>query len=249
MSALKTIRILILSSIVSSMALSVAGAQNAQVARMQAALASPERSAEAKARDEIRKPIDVIRFLGIKDGDRVIDVISFGGWYTEVLSAAVGPQGHVYTQNPDFFVSRPGFADTEQALVARLGNVTAVHGDLPKPELVGQLDAAITALNLHDIFNSGGKDAAVALLTGIRDVLKPGGVLGIIDHRGIAGQPNNDFHRIQEADARSLLEAAGFVVEASSDVLANPADDHMRPTRDESLQRRTDRFVLRARKP
>jgi predicted methyltransferase len=177
MDVLKTLRILIVSSILSAIALSVAGAQDAQVASMQAALAAPERAAQDKARDETRKPIDGIRFFGIKDGDRVIDVIAAGGWYTEVLSAAVGPQDHVYTQNPDFFVNRPGFADAEHALVVRLGNVTAVHGDLPQPELVGQLDAVITVLNLHDIFNSGGKDAAAALLSGIRDVLKPGGVL------------------------------------------------------------------------
>jgi predicted methyltransferase len=177
MNVSKTLRILLVSSILSAIALSVAGAQDAQVASMQAALAAPERAAQDKARDETRKPIDGIRFFGIKDGDRVIDVIAAGGWYTEVLSAAVGPQGHVYTQNPDFFVNRPGFADAEHALVVRLGNATAVHGDLPQPELVGQLDAVITVLNLHDIFNSGGKDAAAALLRAIRDVLKPGGVL------------------------------------------------------------------------
>jgi predicted methyltransferase len=233
----------------SVLSLGVAGAQDAQVTRMQAALAAPARAAEDKARDAIRKPIDVVRFLGIKDGDRVMDVVAAGGWYTEVLSAAVGPNGHVYSQNPAFFVNRPGFAENEQALVARLGNVTPVHGDLPNAELSGQLDAAITALNLHDMFNMGGDEGAIGFLSGIRDALKSGGVLGVIDHRGIAGQPNNEFHRIPLADARRLLEAAGFVVEAESDILANPADDHMRPTSDESLQRRTDRFLLRARKP
>ena len=68
----KTIRILVVSSALSVFALGVAGAQDAQLARMQAALASPQRPAEDKARDDIRKPIDVVRFLGIEDGDREI---------------------------------------------------------------------------------------------------------------------------------------------------------------------------------
>ena len=76
-----------------------------QAQRMETALLSPGRPAEDKGRDAARKPIQSVQFLGIKTGHTVIDVIAVGGWFTEVLSAAVGPSGKVYAQNPQFFVS------------------------------------------------------------------------------------------------------------------------------------------------
>ena len=84
----------------------LAQAQDEQVARMETALLSPGRPAEDKERDAARKPIQTVQFLGIKTGETVIDVIAAGGWFTEVLSAAVGPSGKVLAQNPEFFVSR-----------------------------------------------------------------------------------------------------------------------------------------------
>lgn len=224
-------------------------AQDSQADRIQAALSAPTRSEENRARDDIRKPIEVIQFLGINDGDRVIDVLAVGGWYTEVLSAAVGSDGHVYAQNPSFVVSREGFVEQEAKRHAELDNVSAVHGDLGEAGLSGQVDAAISALNFHDLYNSGGEEAALAMIGPVFDALRSGGVFGLIDHRGIAGEPNDDFHRVEEAIAKDLLEKAGFIVEASSELLANPDDDHMLNSRDESLARRSDRFLLKARKP
>ena len=226
-----------------------AHAQDDQVAHMRMALASPERPAEDKARDEARKPIETIQFLGIKPGMKVMDVIAAGGWFTEVLSAAVGPTGQVYSQNPQFFVQREGFAEAEKERADRLGNVTPVHGEIADAGLAGQLDAAITALNLHDIYNGqGGEQAAVAFAKGVYDVLKPGGVFGVIDHAGIAGQDNAQFHRIQAQQAKDVLTNAGFKVEAESNVLANPADDHTKAVRDPSVRGHTDQFLIRARK-
>jgi predicted methyltransferase len=224
-------------------------AQDAQAERMRAALAAPERAAADKARDATRKPIRVIQFLGIEDGDNVLELVAAGGWYTQVLSAAVGPGGQVYAQNPAFFLGRDGFVEREAALHHRLGNVTAVHGEVADAGIDGQMDAAITALNLHDMYNGGGEAAAMPLISGAFNALRSGGVFGVIDHRGIAGQPNADFHRMEQQTAEALLEAAGFIVEASSEILANPADDHMRGSGDESLRSDSDRFLIRARKP
>jgi len=67
---------------------SVANAQNEQVTRMKAALASPDRPAKDKDRDAARKPIETVQFAGIKTGQTVLEVIAVGGWFTEVLSAA-----------------------------------------------------------------------------------------------------------------------------------------------------------------
>lgn len=226
---------------------SPAQAQDEQVTRMRAALAAPARPAEDKERDAVRKPIETVQFLGLKTGQTVIDVIAAGGWFTEVLSAAVGPTGKVLAQNPEFFVQREGFVANEKARHDRLGNVQAVHGELAANNVKGA-DAAITALNLHDLYNGqNGEATAVAFAKGVFDALKPGGVFGVIDHAGIAGQNNAQFHRMQVAQAKDVLTKAGFVVEAESNILANPADDHTKGVRD--LAGRTDQFLIRARRP
>jgi predicted methyltransferase len=226
----------------------LAQAQDEQAARMRSALAAPARPAEDKERDAVRKPIETVQFLGIETGQTVIDVIAAGGWFTEVLSAAVGPTGKVLAQNPEFFVSRPGFAETEKQRHDRLGNVEAVHGELAANGVVAHADAAITALNLHDLYNGqNGEATAVAFAKGVYDALKPGGVFGVIDHVGIAGQDNASFHRLQLAQARDVLTKAGFRIEAESNLLASPADDHTKGVRD--MARQTDQFLIRARKP
>jgi predicted methyltransferase len=222
-------------------------AQDDQVARMRTALAASARPAADKERDAVRKPIETVQFLGIRSGQTVIDVIAAGGWFTEVLSAAVGPTGKVLAQNPDFFVQREGFVANEKARHDRLSNVQAVHGELAANNIKGA-DAAITALNMHDLYNGqNGEATAVAFAKGVFDALKPGGVFGVIDHAGIAGQNNAQFHRMQAAQAKDVLTKAGFVVEAESNILANPADDHTKGVRD--LAGHTDQFLIRARKP
>jgi predicted methyltransferase len=224
-----------------------AQAQNEQMARLRAALASPERSAENKARDAARKPIEVIQFLGVEDGMTVLDVFAVGGWYTEVLSAAVGPTGKVYSQNPAFFTSREGFVDQESARNERLGNVAPIHGDVAGID--GQIDVAITNNNLHDIYNRGGEEAALPWLTSVYNALKPGGVFGVMDHVGVAGQDNAQLHRMDLSAARAVLVKAGFAIEAESDLLRNPADDHTRGPTDGSLNGNSDRFLIKARRP
>ena len=227
---------------------SIANAQDEQVTRMKAALASPDRPQAEKDRDAARKPVETIQFAGIKTGQTVLEVIAVGGWFTEVLSAAVGPSGKVYAQNPNFFTSRPGFAEAEKARDDRLKNVTPIHGDLPDQSLLGKADVALTALNLHDIYNSAGEDAAVALCKGVYEDLKPGGTFIVIDHVGIAGQDNKMFHRIELAQAKAVLTKAGFKIDAESDLLKNPKDDHTKGVRDPSVQGHTDQFMIRAKK-
>ena len=228
----------------------VALAQDEQVARMTAALAAPARAAENKARDAARKPIESVQFLGIKTGQTTLDMVAAGGWFTEVLSAAVGPTGKVYSQNPPFLVQ----ADAEKALHDRLGNVQAVHGPLGETVAAGSVDAAVTAMNLHDIYNgyadqAGGEEQAVGFLKAIYAALKPGGVLGVIDHVGVAGQDNAALHRMLPEQARDALTKAGFTIEAESPLLANAADDHTKGVFDPSIMGRTDQFMFRARKP
>ena len=242
------IRSLVVLGALGALALS-AQAQDEQTARMRSALAAPERSQENKARDADRKPIETVKFLGIKTGDTVVDMIAESGWLTEVLSAAVGPKGHVYMQNPPFLAERE-----PKDMVARLGNVEPLHVQLSEAGLTGKLDAAVTAMNLHDIYNGfgnqpAGEAPAVEFVKAIYAALKPGGVLGVIDHVGIAGQDNAKLHRMLPQQARDVLKKAGFTIEAESSLLANPADDHTKVVFDPSVRGHTDQFMFRARKP
>ncbi len=228
----------------------LAQAQDEQVTRMNAALAASERPAENKARDAARKPIETVQFFHFKTGDKVIEMIAAGGWFTEVLSAAVGPSGKVYASNP------PGLVPVaaEDALHKRLGNVEAVRVALAASGINGKADDALVALNLHDIFNgfngqSGGEAATVEFLKAIFAQLKPGGILGVIDHVGVAGQDNAKLHRMLTQQARDALTKAGFTIEAESNLFANPADDHTKAVFDPALRGKTDQFMLRARKP
>ena len=211
-----------------------------------AALMADVRPAEEKERDAARKPGEVLNFVGINAGMNLLEISAGAGWYTEILSAAVGSNGSVIAQNAPRFEERVG--EAAHARAERLGNVEVRFVDVGALGLMNEVDAAFTALNLHDAANRS-EEGGLAFLAGIYAALKPGGVLGLVDHVGIDGQDNADLHRIQKARAVDLLSRAGFDVEAESDMLMNSADDHTLSIRDESLGRATDRMLIRARKP
>ena len=211
-----------------------------------AALTAEARPAEEKERDASRKPAEVLNFVGIGAGMTVVEGFAGGGWYTEVLSAAVGPEGTVYAQNPVRVRERVEAAAAARA--ERLGNVQLVYTEGSAIDLPEQVDAGFTALNLHDYANRS-EEAALEFLGGLYDALRPGGVLGIVDHVGIAGQDNGELHRIETSRARDLIARAGFAIEAESDILMNPDDDHTLGIRDPAIRSATDRMLIRARKP
>lgn len=233
-----------------AMAWTVALPSNADIAEE---LAAPSRSEEDRARDAGRRPAEVIAFLGIEPGMTVMDLVASGGWYTEVLSIAVGDGGTVYAQNPPMMLAfRDGYYD--KAITARLAgdrlpNVVRLDRDLADTGLPpGSLDAAITALNFHDVHNGMGEQAATAFLVAVKALLKPGGVLGLIDHYGESGNDNNALHRLDVATALPLMEGAGFEV-VPSDILRNPGDDYTKMVFDEAVRGKTDRLLLRLTKP
>ena len=230
------------------------GARAADTVGLAGALASPDRPEADRARDVGRRPADVIAFLGVKPGMTAIDLIAAGGYYTEVLSLAVGPKGKVYAQNPSFVLNyREGTLVeplTDRLSGGRLSNVERLDRDLADLELApGSIDVAITALNFHDLYNGRGPDVAAAFLAKVYGLLAPGGVLGLIDHAGNPGVDNEELHRIEESHVDAAVKAAGFEIEAKGDVLRNPEDDHSKNVFDPAMRGRTDRFLLRLRKP
>lgn len=217
-------------------------------------LASASRSEADQARDAGRKPAAVIEFLGITSGMRVIDIFAASGYYTEVLSLAVGPGGQVVAQNPAFILEMREGAN-EKALSARLAgnrlpNVSRMNSGFEDiAAIAGTFDAAITALNFHDMYNSRGPERALETLQAINSLLKSGGVFAIIDHVGVAGADNASLHRIEKSLAIETAKAAGFVVQGDANILANAADDHTQGVFSEGLRGRTDRFLLTFVKP
>lgn len=210
------------------------------------------RPAEDRARDAGRKPFQVMSFLGVQPGMKVLDVLAAGGYYTEVFANAVGPDGVVFAQNTPrmlrFFGGRNDRAMNARLMSGRLPNVRRLDRDFADLGLVdNSIDVALTALNFHDVYNAN-PEAAQGMLLIIKRVLKPGGVLGIIDHVGNLGADNAKLHRIDPTLVIAAARKAGFTVE-QSDLLANPLDDHTQGPFAEGLRGQTDRFLLRLTKP
>ena len=112
-----------------------------------------------------------------------------------------------------------------------------------------ELDFAFLGNLIHDFYYRDGEENAVLFLTAIHDALKPGGILGVMDHVGEAGGNNARLHRIDPDIARGLLDKAGFVIDAESDLFANAEDDHSLMVYDDAIYLRTDKFLFRAKKP
>jgi predicted methyltransferase len=208
----------------------------------------PARPDEDVARDDGRKPFKVLEFLGVKPGMVALDVIAAGGYYTEALANVVGEEGLVYAQNPARVLRFRGGANdralTERLFGDRLPNVRRLDREFDDLGLVAEsVDVAITALNFHDVYNTD-PQAAQGMLQVIKGILKPGGVLGIIDHVGNPEADNANQHRIDPELVIAAAKAAGFKVKRSK-LLANRKDDHTQNPFAPDLRGQTDRFVLK----
>ena len=209
---------------------------------LQQAMTGPERPAADKERDASRRAPQVLDFLGLEPGMTVLDIYAAAGWYTEVLSYAVGEDGKVYMQNRRGERYETRYKEIADERTTRLGNIEQVAAIDEVPQ--DSVDFAFTALNFHDFHNSD-PTRAQDLLGQVMAVLKSGGILGVVDHEGTPGADNTALHRIAYDDAVTAVTAAGFTFVEGSDVLDNPADDHTKGPFDESLGRNTDRIVLK----
>jgi predicted methyltransferase len=223
-----------------------------KVEDLRTAMAVPSRPQADRDRDADRKPAELMMALGVKPGMTAVDVVAAGGWMTEVLSIAVGPTGKVYAQNPTIFVQvnngAYGKAIGQRVENNRLPNTVRLDGDLPGAAGANSADIAVTAMNLHDIYNRS-PETAQTFVKSVYDVLKPGGLFAVIDHVGVAGGDNAKLHRMTKPQAIEVATKAGFVLESESPIYAHPADDHTKAVFDPTLRGKTDQFVLLLRKP
>ena len=229
-----------------------------QVSIYAAALASDQRPESDRESDASRKPDAVLAFFGIAPGDVVLEMWAGGGYYTELLSHIVGENGKVYAHANTPILNFAGDAHPNRHADNRLPNTEILMAENNELALEpDSFDAVTIILNYHDLYWSseqyGWETIDVpAFIAEIHKGLKPGGVLGIVDHRAEPGSPaasGNTLHRIDPAVVIADLESAGFVLDAESDMLANPGDEHAKNVFDEAVRGNTDRFVLRFLKP
>ena len=201
------------------------------------------------------KSSKLIRFARIDAGSTVIDVYPGDGDWTRLFSDIVGPQGRVYSFVPAevaHFRNDPVGRMRTLAKEPGRANVEAVTADLvAMPEATQPADVLWLHLFYHDLHTAliQAKGATAADFNrAVYDQLKPGGFYVIVDHAAAAGSGTSDtqsLHRIDPASVRKEVEAAGFVLDAESTMLANKKDPHSMKSSDPSIKGKTDRFAYR----
>jgi predicted methyltransferase len=255
-------------------------AQQGAAAVIDAALAGEHRSAGSKARDRYRHPKETLEFFGLRPEMTVVEIWPGGGWYTEILAPVLRERGKLYAA---LYGSAPPFpyqAREMESFSAKLLSAPAVYDRVTISALgfpneleiapPGSVDLVVTFRNVHNWFQEGygPPNAAELALKAIFTALKPGGVLGVVDHRW--PDPSTEDPRarngyVSEQRVIALAEAAGFELAGRSDVNRNPLDTHDHPEgvwtlppdlalgerdRDKSLAiGESDRFTLKFVKP
>jgi predicted methyltransferase len=235
---------------------SYASAQPANIAA--AVSATADRSPDNVKLDESRKPSEVLRFLGLRQGMNVLDLFGANGYWTEIMAPAVGAKSHVTIWEASQF-----YNDKEKAAlaayIAKHPNVSVVTSPFEAPDLPkNYADFVILNDNYHDTYWKSDKYKIPqmdpnAFLKAVYAAMKPGAVIGVIDH---VANPNSDtratvekFHRIDPNVVKADFKRAGFVLVGSSDLLRNPADKHDLLVFDPNIRGKTDRFIFKFKKP
>jgi predicted methyltransferase len=241
-------------------------------AALKAAVANPARTANFVARDQARHPAEELAFFGIKPNMTVVELWPSGGYWTEILGPYLAKQGTYYLalesgNNSEIEQDNARLHTRIDAMKAQIGTIHetslgAGHFDIAPP---GSADLVLTFRNLHNWMDGGYADQALAA---IFTALKPGGILGIEDHRGRKDKPQDPKAKdgyVREDYAISLAKKAGFVLDGTSEINANPKDTKdwvdgvwtLPPTLSQKDKDRAkyiavgeaDNFVLRFRKP
>jgi predicted methyltransferase len=211
----------------------------------QAVIDSPVRTDQDRRMDAERQPASFLPFTQVQPGMKVLDVSAGGGYTTQLLTLAVGPGGMVWGQTP-----RPGATLTQRLADHPQANLVVVSRPFedPVPDNAPPLDLITIVLNYHDISYLPVDRAKMD--SRLFAALKPGGHLVVIDHAARNGTGIADgktLHRIDEAVVLSELRQAGFVLDAESNFLRNPADPRDQTSSNSKIP--TDKFALRFVKP
>lgn len=220
-----------------------------------AAITDPARLQDAKI-DARRHGAELAAFARVKPGDVVVDLIPGAGYFTRIFSKIVGPAGHVYALWPQEYARE---AVDDVAAMRRLArdpgyaNITVIVQPAAAFAVPQKLDVMWTSQNYHDYPDKfmGPTDPRL-LDQAVFQALKPGGVFVVVDHRAEPGSGLRDterLHRIDAAVVKEQVTAAGFMLEAETDMLKNAADTHTLLVFDPKIRGHTDQFAFRFRKP
>jgi predicted methyltransferase len=208
--------------------------QRAGDAAIDQALAASHRSAENRARDASRHPRQTLQFFGVRPDMTVVEVWPGGGWYTEILAPLLKDRGRLYAANLDPAASEYA-RKTVDDFRAKLAARPDVYGKVMVTTLAappasnqiappGSADMVVTFRNLHNWMMFGWQREAFEAM---HAALKPGGVLGVVEHRGDPKRPQDPKAAsgyVHEQYAIDLIESVGFKLVARSEVNANPRD-------------------------
>ena len=201
---------------------------------IQAAIDGPHRSEENRARDRFRHPRETLEFFGLEPGMTVVEMAPSAGWYSEILAPVLRDQGRLIGAIPD-----PAQSEYGQRFVTKIESMpevydqvdTVIFGIPENPELgpEGSADMVLTFRSTHGWINRG---QAQQVYEAMFRVLRPGGVLGVVQHRadeGADAAETSPSGYVPEAAVIELAQSAGFVLEERSEINANPNDDHDHP--------------------
>lgn len=214
------------------------------------------RPADDVARDINRKPQAMLEFANVRPGQKVVDLMAGGGYFTRVFSVAVGQNGQVYAVTAQFYIdlltarNRPLPASVKgeagrQNVIDAIANENGLN-------VPSNVDLVWTSQNYHDVHLFDSAQGVEKLNRAAFMVLKSGGYYVVLDHSGTAGLDAagmRRLHRIDEAQVIREVEAVGFKLDAKSDALRNADDDRSKNVFDPSLRGHTDQFILRFKKP
>ena len=239
---------------VAALALAGTAAHAATSANIVAAMADKARPADEVARDAARKPGELLDYAGVKPGQKVVDLIMGGGYFTRLLSVAVGSKGEVIAYQPTEFVQFSAkYGEDQKKVAAAYANVKALTSSLGELDLPDGVDLVLTVQNYHDLhLTPFPKETAAKVNAEVFKALKPGGVYLVVDHVAPAGsglEAANKIHRIDPAIAKQEIEAAGFKLESESPLLKDASDTHDKNVFDPAIRGKTDQFVMKFRKP
>lgn len=220
-----------------------------------AAIANPQRPPQDVARDADRKPAEVLTFFNIKPGMTVFEMFAGGGYYTELLDSVVGKDGKVIAHNNQAYMSFVGDAHKKRHANGRLSNTETILREANDLDFAANsLDAAMLVLTWHDFLFADVDQGWQAidtdlLLDKLCTAVKPGGVLGLVDHSANPGgdpaEVAKGLHRVDAQQVKDDFAGSCFTLDAEAKFLRNKNDDHTLSVFDKSIRGKTDRFVFR----
>jgi predicted methyltransferase len=220
-----------------------------------AAVSNPQRPAQDLEADANRKPTEVLSFFNIKPGMTVFDMFSGGGYYTEILDSLVGDDGKVLAHNNQTYLSFVGDAYQKRHANGRLTHTDTIISEANELEFeANSLDAVLLVLTWHDFLFADPENGWPAideehLLDNLCKAMKPGAVLGLVDHvanpGGDPAEVAKSLHRVDPQSVKDSFAQSCFKLEAEAEFLQTRQDDHTLVVFDPSIRGKTDRFVYK----